>query len=68
MTRKKNRNLRLFFRSAAVSGICVLCVTAVYLGVCASYEAVRTTCFSDDRPAVVFSSHYIKILDFEITF
>jgi hypothetical protein len=64
----KKQDVTIFFRSAAVTAVALLCLTGFYLGCCRSYEGVRQVCFDDRRPAVMLAEGYIKFFDLEIVF
>ena len=64
----KIRDVKIFFRSAYITATVVCCAVILYLGVCKSYEAMRQTCFSDSRNAVILGEGYIKFFDFEVYF
>ena len=61
----KKRNVKIFFSSVAVTATVIFSVAFTYLSLCEAYEAIRKTGFNDDRPAVIISSYYIKVFDFE---
>ncbi len=61
----KRKETKYFFRAFFLTLISIGCICGVYLGFCRSYEAIRKTCFGDDRSAVILSEQYIKFFDFE---
>lgn len=64
---KKNRkNKKIFIRSAFITAVVLICITAVFLGICESYEEIRRISFNESRPAIEFSHKKIRVLDFEI--
>ncbi len=62
----KDYKIKAFFRAFCVTLICIGCVAGTYLGCCEAYDAIRKTCFDDDRGAVVIGEEYIKFFDLEI--
>ena len=61
-------NIKLFFKSAVFTAVCLCCVAGIYVGCCRAYEEMRSTCFCDDRGAVIIGDGYIKFFDFELFF
>lgn len=61
----KRKEINSFFRAFFITFVSILCVGGIYLGFCEAYEAIRKTCFGDDRGAVIWSEEYIKFFDFE---
>lgn len=66
--KRNDKAVRIFFRSAAMTAVVLFCITAVFLGICESWEAIRQVSFKDDRPAVYLGNEGIRILDFELEF
>lgn len=66
--KRNNKSIRIFFRSAFMTAVVLCCITAVFLGICRSWEGIRRTSFKEDIAAVYFGDGYIRILDFEIEF
>ena len=62
------KSLEIYFRSAAITAVAILCIAIIYFGICASYQEMRRTCFSDERRAVIISANYIKFFDIELDF
>lgn len=49
-----------------MTAVVLFCITAVFLGICESWEAIRRISYKDERPAVYISEETVRILDFEI--
>ncbi len=64
--KRNNKAIRTFLRSAVMTAVVLSCITAVFLGMCKSWEAIREISFKDERPAVHISKETVRILDFEI--
>lgn len=62
------KDVKLFFKSVFITSACICCLTSAYLGFCTAYEEMRSTCFGDDRSAVVLGDGYIKFFDMEYFF
>ena len=62
------RNVKIFFKSAGITFLCLLYFTAMYLGFCKTYEAMQSTLFEDTRSAVQIGENYIKFFDMEFYF
>lgn len=62
------KEVKIFFRSFALTSLIVICVSLTYLGICRVYEAMRVTLFEDTRSAVILGEGYIKFFDKEIYF
>lgn len=64
--KRNNKAVRTFLRSAIMTAVVLFCITAVFLGICKSWEEIRRISFKDERPAVYFGEEGLRILDFEI--
>lgn len=64
----KTEDVKIFFKTVAVTSVCIGCVAGVYLGICRAYEEMRKTFFSDTRSAVIIGEEYIKFFDLEYYF
>ena len=64
--KRNNKAIRTFLRSAIMTAVVLFCITAVFLGICESWEAIRRISYKDERPAVYISEETVRILDFEI--
>lgn len=62
----KRKEIKAFLRAFFMTFVSILCVGGIYLGFCESYEAIRRTCFGDERGAVIIGEDYIKFFDFEL--
>lgn len=62
----KRKDLKAFFRAFYMTLVCIGCAAFIYLGFCSSYEAIRKTCFNDDRAAVMIDEGYFKFFDLEV--
>ena len=65
---KKKRQLRIFIRSATITAVVLICISAVFLGICESYEGIRRISFKEERSAVYIGHDHIRILDFVIEY
>ncbi len=63
ITKKK---IKLFIRSSVITAVVLFCISAVFLGICKSYEEIRRISFKEDVSAVYICRDYIRILDFII--
>lgn len=63
--KRKNKNFKLFLRSAVITAVVLFCITAVFCGICKSYEEIRRISFGEEKSAVYISKDKIRILDFE---
>lgn len=66
--KRKNKNIRIFWRSALLTAVTVFCVAAIFLGVCKSYEEMQKLMQGQEKSAVYIGRDKIRILDFEIEF
>lgn len=64
--KRKRKKIKIFIRASLITAVILVCITAVFLGICKSYEEIRRISFDETRAAVEFSSRKIRILDFEI--
>jgi hypothetical protein len=64
----KARDVKVFFKSAAVTALVIICFIGAYLGCCKTYEEMRKNLFDDHRSAVIIGREYIKFFDKEIYF
>lgn len=62
---KIKRNIKVFIYSAVTTAAILFVVSFSYLTLCETYEAIRKNGFNDNRKAVIISSSYIKVFDFE---
>ena len=61
-------DVKIFFKSAATTLMCLGIFTFSYLAFCETYEAMRSTLFEDTRSAVVIGENYLKFFDMEFYF
>ncbi len=66
--RKLKRKHKIFFRSMIMTAVVLICIAAVFLGICRCYEEIKRISFTKDLPAVYLCDEYIRILDFKIDF
>lgn len=64
----KGKETKLFIRASILTAVVLLCSTAVFLGICKSYEEIRRISFGEERAAVFIGREYIRILDFIIEY
>ncbi len=56
---------KAFFRAFFLTLVCIGCIGGAYIGMCRAYEAIRKTCFDDDRGAVIITEDYFKFFDIQ---
>lgn len=64
----KKSDVKIFFKTVAVTGFILVCLTGTYLGFCRVYESMQRTIFADERRAVIIGEDYIKFFGMEFYF
>jgi hypothetical protein len=64
----KGKETKLFIRASILTAVVLLCSTAVFLGICKSYEEIRRISFGEERSAVFIGKDHIRILDLVIEY
>ncbi len=65
---KIKENVKIFFRSAAVTAVVLFCIATVFLGISKSYEAIHKISNGRERRAVEMTEDGLRILDFKLKF
>lgn len=58
------KKTRAFFRAFFMSGVILLCIFIIYMGLVLSYEGIRKNGFGEEKQGVEISEGKIRILDF----
>ena len=61
-------DVKIFLKASALTALCIIVFSGIYLGFCESYEAIRSVRFGDERPAVAIGEGYLKFFDCELFF
>ncbi len=64
----EKKDIKTALRAAAVTAVCIICFTLIYLGCALSFEAIQQVCFGETRPAVAIGEEYIRFFDFVFEF
>ncbi|MEE0929003.1 MAG: hypothetical protein UIG59_07400 [Acutalibacteraceae bacterium] len=59
------QDVKIFFKTVAVTATVILCFAAGYFSICTAYEEMRKTMFDDKRSAVIIGDGYLKFFDLE---
>ncbi len=59
------KSVKLCLRAAVLTAVVLVCVSAVFLGICEGYVGIRKIGFGENVSAVQIEEDYIRILDFK---